>query len=637
MSKERVSRREFLKITSLTALGFFLSSCAPKRERDLSPEPKPTSIPPKPTETPTLTPIPTFTPTPTETPTPELLIIQGREINEEYLKQTLADIGGEVIITNGSQETTLLAFTEDYVSQAWGKEIVFETLPEKPIDSLEYLVSLGAYQGAEGVFYPGKQGEEIVFPQVGELSFARLTLKNVPSEVSQKTQEYKEWVFPKDFLLRPGTQMTLIGLLEKTPPQGVTVIDTQSSGEKLNYVLVAFTDYLRASDQGVPRHYFAIFPDNFPADPENKNTLTLKNLLEANGYQYNPQTKEIVFVDKKTGKQTKLSLNQIKGETLEENLRKEAGLVFVDKLNPKDEQLIKNPIVPYPENMPAVWEIEQRGDEQGNIFFVLKGQQVNGEFKDVMFTKYDKEKENWVWEPIPEIAKEEVLSIEGLSLRWNQEVKRWEYFDPQDNLLVGFWNQEQKKFELDPNLTVLRARWKGLYEKATEEQLAQLDKPEKPEKIPIPFDFAACEEGEIGIWYSWGKDVPTAKMLMFKGIPIGTKIYAPFGGELEWGAVVDAKGGPDRGIGVDILKNSVVFSLYNQYLEENQREFLNNKLRTNIKSGEQIGLVVSEKPWWRNCDGQFTITLHFTEDPPLKLLGDFSVLARTPQGKFLTF
>jgi hypothetical protein len=408
-----ITRRQFLK--GITALGAsaLLSSCGVKEE-PVSQKPTETLRPAEttpPTKVPTQesSPTPQSTLTPESTPTPEITRIAGLTITADYLKNAFAGIGGEEVITNGQEEVSVVQFGQEYVSQSWGEEIDFTKLAEDPVASLKYLISLGAYRGEEGVFTPGKQGEEVIFPQLKDLSLVRLTLDKVPSEEEQKEQDYREWISPLNLTLRPQTQMTVIGLLNEPRPEAEVTVDKEAPGEKLNYALVAFTDYLRASEEGVLRHYLALLPAHFPADPENKNTLSLKNLLEANGYQYDSQNKEIAVVDQDNQK-TALALNQIEGEELIKDLRKATGLAFVDQMKG---ELIKNPLVPYPDQMPAVWEIKEETDEDGTISLLLQGQDEKGEMVAVAKASYDQEEEKWRWEKAEaEPAPASVLSPE---------------------------------------------------------------------------------------------------------------------------------------------------------------------------------------------------------------------------------
>ena len=127
MSKERITRRRFLRDCALIAAGLCVSGCrvrnstkATQEETELTKQPKISSPTPTetPTKTPTNTPLPTKTPTPEPTSTPEPLVIQGRVIDEEYLKNAFAGIGGSETVKG---EVSAIEF-EDYVSQAWGKD-----------------------------------------------------------------------------------------------------------------------------------------------------------------------------------------------------------------------------------------------------------------------------------------------------------------------------------------------------------------------------------------------------------------------------------------------------------------------------------------------------------------------------------
>ena len=373
-----ITRRQFLK--GITALGAsaLLSSCGVEEEPvSQKPtetlRPAATTPPPKvPTQESSPIPEPTLTPEPTSTP--EVVSLPGIILTGEYLKNAFAGIGGEEVITNGQEEVSMVQFGQEYVSQSWGQEIDFTKLSEDPVSSLKYLISLGAYQGQEGVYSPGKQGKEAIFPQLATLSLARLALKSVPYEMEQKEQDYREWISPLNLTLRPQTQMTVIGLLNESKPGAEVMVDKEAPEGELSYALVAFTDYLRVSEEGIPRHYLAILPTHFPADPENRNTLSLQNLLRANGYQYDSQSKEIAVVDQDKQK-TILGLNRIEGEELIKDLRQAVGLAFVDQI---DGELIKNPVVPYPDEMPQTWTVKQEPD--GGL--ILQAQNQEGNFDD---------------------------------------------------------------------------------------------------------------------------------------------------------------------------------------------------------------------------------------------------------------
>jgi len=88
------------------------------------------------------------------------------------------------------------------------------------------------------------------------------------------------------------------------------------------------------------------------------------------------------------------------------------------------------------------------------------------------------------------------LEIQGLNHVWQNN--RWEYVDPNDNLVAGYWNDKEGKFELTSS--VLKGEWSGLFvpkmaadiekilaEKNTDEDWT-VEKWESGEaKIPIPF------------------------------------------------------------------------------------------------------------------------------------------------------
>ena len=426
--ERKISRREFLigAISAAVLAGCKkLESFTPTIEQTEPPLPtetlRPTDAPtPKPTDTSR----PTAVPTPEATPTPEPRRISAITITQEYLKSAFAGIGGGEIVEGGKEEMSMTEFGQKYVSDAWGEKIDIKNLPEDPIASLKYLVSLGSYRGEEGIFSPGKQGEELIFPQLADLSLARLTLEKVPTEAEQISQEYQKWVTPLNFLLRSGTQMTVVGEFK-----------TREEAE-INYVLVAFTDYLRASEEGIPRHYLAIIPDHFPKDPENKNALSLKNLLEANGYRYDPQAKTITVVDELSGQESLLELNQISGEELIEEIRQATGIAFVDQMKG---ELIANPVVPYPEEMPAVWETEEVKDENDNISLILRGQDGEGKFQDFAKARYDFGKGEWVWKKIeqPPEKPEWLPAVSNTEVKFNNENKRWEFYTQAGAYLVS--------------------------------------------------------------------------------------------------------------------------------------------------------------------------------------------------------
>ena len=431
MSKEQkgISRREFLIDVGALVVSAALGGC---RQGEEAKAPLPTEEPidrPSATEVPTKKPTekPTLEPTPTKE---EIIRIPGVTITEELLTKAFEGVGGGEELkpilfgtptpeTSPEEPTSFSEFVKIYFPDSWREKITPQELTENPLASLKLMASFGTYFGVEGVYSLGGISGEEIFPQLKDLSLVRLTLDKVPSEEEQKKQEYPGWISPQGLILRSGTQMTVIGLLNEPRPGAEVTVDKEAPGGELNYVLVVFTDYLRASEEGIPRHYFAIIPTHFPADPENKNALSLQKLLEANGCQYNSQSKEITFVGQDNQKIV-LGLNQIEGEGLIKDLRKAAGLAFVDQMKG---ELIKNPVVPYYEEMPAIWEIKEETDEDGTISLLLQGQDEKGEMVVVAKASYDEEKREWEWEKTgsDEIRENDFVGVKEVDLSQIEE------------------------------------------------------------------------------------------------------------------------------------------------------------------------------------------------------------------------
>jgi hypothetical protein len=531
----KFTRRQFLKGGLALGATALLSSACQLETKPSSPQKEPS---PQPKTKPSLTPSPLSTPEQAPSPSPEATLaeegvrIPGLVITQEYLQEAFAGIGGGETIDNGEEEVSFIQFGQDYVSQSWGEEIDFSSLSENSIASLKYLVSLGAYRGEEGVFSPGKQEEKEIFPQLADLSLARLTLKNVPSETEQKREEFKEWVSPQNFLLRPETQLTVVGLLETIPEvAGEEAPEQEPAAEGLDYALVALTDYLRAEEKtGVPRHYLAILPTHFPAEPENKEALTLANLLEANGYQYDWQKKEIVLVDQENhSPRTVLELNRIEGEELGEQIKQEVGLAFVDQMKG---ELIKNPVVPYPDEMPSVWDLEEVEDEAGNVTLLLKSQDQEGKLQDFARASYDQEKGEWGWERVS--SSEERLAkaptVEGLGVSWEEDriVYRAEAGNPynlKEGEYAGYFYPETYVLEKETNFEEERQVGAvGLRSEVVRSMLTQAGYPNQI-VFPIPFDLSYVAEGErIILTEAVGRN--TGKTRLIVHLPRGSRLVA---------------------------------------------------------------------------------------------------------------
>ncbi len=532
---KKVTRRQFLKgALALGASALIGPGCQPDQAFP-GPEEKPTD---QPTITPTkeispspqstATKEPTAIPTPEATSTPETKLVAGIDITEDYLKNAFAGIGGEEVIQGEGeyQRLDVISFGERYVSSSWGEEIDFTKLSEDPIASIKYLISLGAYQGRLGLYSPGKEGEQTIFPglvedkegQENPLNLLRLELANLPSKDEEK-DDYSERVSPPGLKLEKGTQITILGYLEQDQEDKL-VIDQGEEETKLHYVVAAFTDYHRASQDGVPRHYLALIPSHFPADPDNKQALSLANLLTLNGYDYDPAQKAIAFTDPKTKKDTTWQLNKFVGQDFHQDLFRAAGLAFVDQIN---NDQIRNPILPYPQGVQDKYQLK-REDNQ----FLFIGQDKTGQEVSLKAT-YDQEKEAWEWEEmgIPEIAEEEVLAISGLDLKWNNKEGRWEYLDPGDGLVAGYWNVEKNRFELLAD--EVRGEWVGLWVKADNSVTSEVAEDLKQGKHGWLVNFDIVEGGgrirEVLAKFS---KKPGATWLVAYGLDPGIEFKTPF-------------------------------------------------------------------------------------------------------------
>lgn len=532
---KKYTRRQFVKgALALGASALIGPGCqpdqtppGPEKPTD-QPSPTPTKeISPSPQSTPTKE--PTAIPIPEATSTPEAKLVAGVDITKDYLKRAFSGIGGGETIDNGQEEVSFVQFGQDYVGQSWGEEAAFTSLSEDPIVSIKYLISLGAYQGRLGLYSPGKEGEEIIFPglvedkdnegQENPLNLLRLELANLPPKDEEEKEDYSERVSPRGLKLEKDTQITVLGYLEQDQEDKL-VIDQGEEETKLHYAVVAFTDYHRVSQDGIPRHYLALIPTHFPADPDNKQALSLANLLSLNGYDYDPAQKAISFTDPQTKEDTTWQLNKFVGQDFHQDLVRAAGLAFVDKINGEQ---IQNPILPYPEEVQDKYELV-REDNQ----FLFTGQDKTGQ-EVTLRAAYDQEKEVWEWEEVgvPEIAKEEALAISGLDLEWNSRKRRWEYFDPDDGLVAGYWSVEKNRFELLAD--EVRGEWAGLWVEADNSVANRIVEDLKQGKHSwlVNFDIVGGG-GRIREVLAKFSKKPEATWLVIYGLDPGIEFKTPF-------------------------------------------------------------------------------------------------------------
>ena len=588
---------------------------------------------------PTLTKIPTIEPTPTK----EVVGISGTTITEEYLKSAFAGVGLGVRVGDGQAETTLVEFGPDYVSESWGKRVEYPQQSEEPIASLKYIVALGAYRGEEGFFAPGVEDGEAISPQLAELFLARLTLENVPLEAEQSASEHRGWIAPRNFILRPGTRMTVVGLLSiKSPAENTT--ESVPGGEPSS-VLVVFTDYIRASEEsGVPRHYLALLPTHFPADPDNRDALSLENLLIANGYHLDSRNKQIIL--DQGHKETRLGINQIEGETLIAEIRKEVGMVFVDHMNG---EMIKYPIVPYFEEMPPVWDLEETVDEEGRTSFVLKSQdQKTGDFRNRAQVRYNQDQGEWKWSSVfaPALIETiirdgeefqvvevngqqtEVLKAEGLTLKWNSKTERFEYFDV-DGQKVAHWilpeGEGRGRLEVTP-LVDQRGRrsldfekHRGLFSSLSAEEGNEIFyrywNQNQEIMIPIPFDIR--QGGVIE------EKKPRDSVLCFRGLAENTTVFSPIVAEAGIGGY-----GLDRGSAIFwIFKNEDFL----HFTFPPQGEFL--FLGGNVSAGDPVINLAGDYFPAHFAQGFYRGNQFFVSDSRTGMGLDFSNLVRDRLGR----
>lgn len=132
------------------------------------------------------------------------------------------------------------------------------------------------------------------------------------------------------------------------------------------------------------------------------------------------------------------------------------------------------------------------------------------------------------------------LEIKGLNHVWQNN--RWEYVDPNDNLVAGYWNDKEGRFELTSN--VLRGEWNGLFvpkmtadiekilaEKNTDEDWT-VEKWESGEtKIPIPFMITKggnIEEVKMTIPVPTQGGFRKTTALLVTDLSLKTTIICPF-------------------------------------------------------------------------------------------------------------
>jgi len=138
----------------------------------------------------------------------------------------------------------------------------------------------------------------------------------------------------------------------------------------------------------------------------------------------------------------------------------------------------------------------------------------------------------------------EVLKAEGLTVAWNDQEKRFEYFDV-DGQKVAHWLEKDKKVEItflenDEGLRYidftkhlgLLVNWPA---QKVQEAFDQQWNQDGQIRIPIPLDVrngGIMNEGKVSRWFS----------LSFKELPKDTVVFSPFYAQLIIGAYGTSSG-----------------------------------------------------------------------------------------------
>lgn len=164
------------------------------------------------------------------------------------------------------------------------------------------------------------------------------------------------------------------------------------------------------------------------------------------------------------------------------------------------------------------------------------------------------------------------LEFEGLNLVWQNN--RWEYVDPNDGTVAGFWNEEKERFELTAN--ELRGEWKGLFVdfhdsevETKEDEFWDKEKWETGEiKIPIPFELT---KGGVIEQKKSSLSLTTIiagnfDFLVVRDLPPGTVFSAPFSvnGKRSYGLPLSK----DEPCSLSLIRDSVGISIVFKQAEQ---------------------------------------------------------------------
>ena len=156
------------------------------------------------------------------------------------------------------------------------------------------------------------------------------------------------------------------------------------------------------------------------------------------------------------------------------------------------------------------------------------------------------------------------LEIEGLNHVWQNN--RWEYVDPNDNLVAGFWNEKEGKYEHTAD--VLKGEWEGLFvSQSLEEVRSELKEDKEWTKenwnngeIKVPIGFDITKGGVVEEIKALGNVIQgtgAGTVIGIKDLPSGTIVFSPFPSLDETGP---SFGWSDNSANFNIDKDSILFS-----------------------------------------------------------------------------
>ncbi len=646
-NKERLNRRSFLRLSAFTAAGAALGSCTTKEQDESiistkdSPE-KPTTEPSS-TLTPTVeqknSPTDSISPTPEATATVEPLRILGDNLTKDRLAMVFAGLGGGEIESE-DEETINYRQLKRITENCWN--MTEEELNEEQwSDTLRLIGILGLYKGASAVveqtgngetavFNPGRHEDEIIYPQA-DLNFLRTRLNAVES--LNKSREELNQIWPEKIPFLSGTDMTVYGV--------ITAPESQQETNETRRALVSLTDYRRTDEQGRPRHYFAALPVFSKEQEKQKGEMVFLNkILEQQGLEFNEETLEVGFINS-AGDKVVNQLNRFSfDEILLEEMQRECGWRFVDKL---EMELIEDPIIP-----PAPKSLlpnEGRG-KQGRLEeseYVVSILNEKGEWVDRAKAVYNREDHQWEWveagsEAENQIEKEAAPEIEGL--RIVEKDGRVVYLAERENHyrleadayageLVGYTLNRQKEWGVGLIPPVLKVLLEGKQDFEFSMEKSQQDIASDERKFPLPFDPRGLkfEAGEVKytrqVTMADGSPFEMKRCFLGLDLPKGTTIYNPIG--------ADSKDSPMTAY---YAKHGVIFS------SEERKERLAEKClqegfcltTTSRVSEEKTRETIREYPKILDLQREDKRMLPFSIYLPWDSSGDQNVFAEIEKG-----